>query len=196
MNMETNDKNAFEVVRQFERRIAEYAGSKYAVAVDSCTNALFLSCMYLNIKGQEVTLPKRTYVSVPQSVIHAGGKVKFKDINWKGTYKLEPFPIVDGAKRFTKDMYEKDTLHCLSFHMKKILDIGRGGAILTDDGRHEVPLHHDEFKILGWNMYMTPEQAGRGLWKMMGLPEYNKDQSETPPYPDLSKYTIFTEANR
>ena len=41
--MEPNDKNAFEVVRQFERRIAKYAGSKYAVAVDSCTNALFLS---------------------------------------------------------------------------------------------------------------------------------------------------------
>lgn len=207
--MEYNDKNAFEVVRQFERRIAEYAGSKYAVAVDSCTNALFLSCMYLNVKGHEITLPKRTYVSVPQSVIHAGGKVKFKDINWKGTYKLSPFPIVDGAKRFTKGMYEKDTLHCLSFHMKKILDIGRGGAILTDDeeavewlkqarfdGRHEVPLHHDEFKILGWNMYMTPEQAGRGLWKMMGLPKHNKDQKETPSYPDLSKYTIFTEANR
>ena len=207
--MEYNDKNAFEVVRQFERRIAEYVGSKYAVAVDSCTNALFLSCMYLKVKGHEITLPKRTYVSVPQSVIHAGGKVKFKDIKWKGTYQLNPFPIVDGAKRFTKGMYEKDTLHCLSFHMKKILDIGRGGAILTDDeeavewlkqarfdGRHEVPLHHDEFKILGWNMYMTPEQAGRGLWKMMGLPEHNKDQSETPPYPDLSKYTIFTEANR
>ena len=207
--MEYNDKNAFEVVTQFERRIAEYAGSKYAVAVDSCTNALFLSCMYLKVKGHEITLPKRTYVSVPQSVIHAGGKVKFKDIKWKGTYQLNPFPIVDGAKRFTKGMYEKDTLHCLSFHMKKILDIGRGGAILTDDeeavewlkqarfdGRHEVPLHHDEFKILGWNMYMTPEQAGRGLWKMMGLPEHNKDQSETPPYPDLSKYTIFTEANR
>ena len=207
--MEYNDKNAFEVVRQFERRIAEYAGSKYAVAVDSCTNALFLSCMYLKVKGHEITLPKRTYVSVPQSVIHAGGKVKFKDIKWKGTYQLNPFPIVDGAKRFTKGMYEKDTLHCLSFHMKKILDIGRGGAILTDDeeavewlkqarfdGRHEVPLHHDEFKILGWNMYMTPEQAGRGLWKMMGLPEHNKDQSATPPNPDLSKYTIFTEANR
>ena len=204
-----NDKNAFEVVKQFERRVAEYAGSKYAVAVDSCTNALFLSCMYMNIKGHEVTLPKRTYVSVPQSVIHAGGKVKFKDIKWEGTYKLNPFPIVDGAKRFTKGMYEKGTFHCLSFHMKKILDIGRGGAILTDneeavdwfkqarfDGRHEVPLYHDEFKILGWNMYMTPEQAGRGLWKMMGLPDFNKDQKENPPYPDLSKYKIFTEANR
>ena len=43
---------------------------------------------------------------------------------------------------------------------------------------------------------MTPEQAGRGLWKMMGLPEFNEDQKENPPYPDLSKYKIFTEANR
>ena len=57
--MSFNDKNAFKVVRQFERRLAEYAGSKYTVTVDSCTNALFLCCMYLDIKGQEITLPKR-----------------------------------------------------------------------------------------------------------------------------------------
>ena len=30
----------------FERLVARYAGSKYAVAVDSCSNALFLSMMY------------------------------------------------------------------------------------------------------------------------------------------------------
>ena len=33
--------NPFKIVRMFEEEIAEYAGSKYAVSVDSCTNALF-----------------------------------------------------------------------------------------------------------------------------------------------------------
>jgi dTDP-4-amino-4,6-dideoxygalactose transaminase len=123
--------NAFDVVRQFEVGIAEYSGSKYAVSVDSCTNAIFLCCMYKNIKGHEITIPSRTYPSIPCSIIHAGGKVNFVDKEWKGTYRLEPFDIVDGAKRFRRNMYEKDTLQCLSFHARKHLNIGRGGVILT-----------------------------------------------------------------
>ena len=38
--------NPFKIVRMFEETIAEYTGSKYAVSVDSCTNALFLCCKY------------------------------------------------------------------------------------------------------------------------------------------------------
>ena len=37
-------------IDEFEKLIANYAGSKYAVAVDSCTNALFLSLKYCNEK--------------------------------------------------------------------------------------------------------------------------------------------------
>ena len=31
-----------EIVEMFEKEIAEYAGSKYAIAIDCCTNGLFL----------------------------------------------------------------------------------------------------------------------------------------------------------
>lgn len=196
--------NAFDTVRAFEDTIAEYAGSKYAVAVDSCTNAIFLCCLYCNIKGQEVTIPARTYPSVPCSIIHAGGKVRFKDQKWSGTYRLEPYPIVDGAKRFTKGMYEKGMFHCLSFHARKHLNIGRGGIILTDneaavawfkqarfDGRKECKLENDNFTMLGWNFYMTPEQAARGLWLMMMMADSNADLEEIPDYPDLSNYEAY-----
>ncbi len=198
--------NAFQSVRDFESCIAEYAGSKYAVATNSCTSAIFLSLMYLNVKGKEITIPKRTYVSVPCMIRHAGAKIKFEDLEWEGTYKLKPFPVVDGAKRFRRGMYEKGTLHCLSFHARKTLNIGTGGAILTDDkdavdwlkqarydGRSEVPLTEDNFTMLGWNMYLTPELAGRGLWLMMNMPDFNKDQKEIPDYPDLSKFPVFTQ---
>jgi len=199
--------SAFDSVRRLEEVIADYAGSKYAAAVDSCTNALFLSCMYLDVKDKEVTIPSRTYVSVPCSIIHAGGKVRFEDWDWKGIYPLSPFPIIDGAKRFQKGMYISSTFHCLSFHVKKHLKIGRGGMILTDDkkayewfklarfdGREEVALNKQkDFKVLGWNYYMTPEQASRGLWLMSMMPDYNEDQGEDPPYPDLSKYEIYSQ---
>ena len=82
--------NPFKIVRMFEEEIAEYAGSKYAVSVDSCTNALFLCCKYLDVK--EVTIPCKTYLSVPMSVMHSGAKVVFDKTpstnHWNGIINL------------------------------------------------------------------------------------------------------------
>ena len=41
---------AYESVVNFENSIAEYAGSKYAIAVETCTAALLLSCAYKKVK--------------------------------------------------------------------------------------------------------------------------------------------------
>ena len=67
--------NPYKIVKMFEEEIADYTGSPYAVSVDSCTNALFLICSYLKVK--QVTIPSKTYLSVPMSIIHAGGNVIF-----------------------------------------------------------------------------------------------------------------------
>ncbi len=115
----------------FEETVAEYTGAKYAVAVDSCTNALFLCCKA--VSAYEITPPAKTYLSVPMSCIHAGASVKFEDIDWEGMYQLKPYPIYDAAKRFTSNMYIPGTHMCLSFHIKKHPKIGKGGMILTDD---------------------------------------------------------------
>ena len=196
-------KHPFDVVRNFEEDLAAYSGSKYAVAVDSCTAALMLSCIYSKVNI--VTIPKKTYPSVPCSIIHAGGTVEFEDVEWSGIYQLKPYPIYDGAKRFSRNMYIPGSLHCLSFHAKKLLPIGRGGAILTDDkkaydwlkvasfdGRHPgVPLSEDYFDMVGWNVYMAPEQAARGHLLLSVMKDYYEDQIENPPYPDLSKFSIY-----
>lgn len=198
-------RNPFEVVKWFEEEIAHYTGAPYAIATNSCTNAIFLSCKYHNIKDKEITIPKRTYLSVPQSIIQAGGKVKFEDINWRGIYQLHPFPIYDSAKRLTSNMYIAGSLMCLSFHFKKPLKIGKGGMILTDskevvksikkmryEGRTEnVNYHEDCIDNMGWNMYMTPEQAARGLVLLSDYPEHANDQIENPPYRDLTEFKIF-----
>jgi len=189
----------YDIVDLFEKTVASYAGAKYAVAVDSCTSALFLSLMYCNARGKKISLPKETYISVPCSIIHAGGKPILKDINWEGIYRLDPLPIIDGALRFTKDMYVPGTLHCLSFHVKKHLKIGKGGMILTDNkkaykwlklarynGREGKEYNSERFKLVGWNCYMTPEDACRGLRLFNVLPAKNKDIINF--YQDLSKY--------
>jgi dTDP-4-amino-4,6-dideoxygalactose transaminase len=195
--------NPYKVVDEFEKMIAEWSGSKYAVAVESCTAALFLCCKWMGVGT--VSIPKHTYPSVPCSIIHAGGKVKFKDEDWSGVYELYPYKIYDGALRFREGMY-KGGLHCLSFHNKKLLPIGRGGMILTNsalayewfkrarfDGRREVPLEDDTFDMLGWNMYMTPEQAIKGIQLFSTIDQRGQEDLLTSKqeYPDLSKYAIY-----
>ena len=171
------------VIRQFEKTIANYCGAPYGIAVESCSAAILLSCLYLKVK--EVTIPKKTYFSVPFSIRHAGGTVKFVDHTWMGAYCLEPYPIIDSAMRFKKNMYRPSYFHCLSFHYAKHIPIGRGGMILTDskkavewfrrmrnDGRREIQKEKDQVTLGGWNFYMTAEQAARGLelfyWRIFG----------------------------
>ena len=96
-------KDPRDVIDMFEKKVAKFAGSKYAVAVDCCSNGIFLSLKYLKAKGK-ITIPSRTYVSVPMQIIHAGCKVEFKDIKWSGIYRLEPYNVFDGAVRWTKGM--------------------------------------------------------------------------------------------
>ena len=194
----------WDVVDAFEKKVAAYAGSMYAVSLDNCTNAMFLCLKYLNYKG-EIVIPKNTYMSVPVTIINAGCYVKFKDIEWSGLYRLDPTPIYDGATRFRKGMYVQGSYHCLSFHKKKILGMGKGGMILTNDkdaydwfkiaryeGRHtEVPYAQDTFDMIGWNMYMPPEQAAYGITLFNELPDHNEDCGSSEVYHDLSHFEIF-----
>lgn len=200
--------NPYLVVTNFEERIAEWAGSKYAVAVESGTAAIFLSLMYRKSQKpfKQVFIPKCTYPSVPCSIIHAGAQVKFTDYVWEGLYELQPLDIWDGALRFKKGMF-MGGLHCLSFHIKKHLPIGRGGMILTDDieardwlrkarfdGREPIPLLEDNFTMLGYNMYMEPAEAARGiqLFEVIRNKELSDLVVEEQDYPDLSKFPIYT----
>ena len=73
-----NTEDPWDIVEAFENKVAKYAGSKYAVATDSCTNSLFLCLKYLKAEGK-ISIPKKTYISVPQTIIHAGCDVEFVD---------------------------------------------------------------------------------------------------------------------
>jgi dTDP-4-amino-4,6-dideoxygalactose transaminase len=198
--------NPYKIVQMFEEEIALYTGAPYAVSIDSCTNAIFLSCYYLKVK--EVTIPSKTYLSVPMSIMQAGGEVIFdKNPNtnhWTGIYQLKPYPIYDSAKRLTSNMYIPGTFMCLSFHIKKNLGIGKGGMILTDDkdavdwfrkaryeGRSEKYYKDDNISSIGWNMYMTPQEAAQGLCLMQNYPEHASDQGELNGYRDLTEFDIF-----
>ena len=199
--------HAWAIVRTFESVIASYTGAPYAIAVDSCTNALLIACALKNV--DEVELPRHTYVGVAFSVLNAGGRIKFVDSRWTGMYQLAPYPIYDAARLYTSNMYIPGSLMCLSFHWTKHLGVGRGGAILCDDkktaealkklrfdGRTEgVPPRKDKFSHLGWHIPMCPTVAAQGLLMMAGIKEHNEPLPWGPgtdsDYPDLSQLEIF-----
>jgi dTDP-4-amino-4,6-dideoxygalactose transaminase len=162
-----------------------------------------------------IDVPQRTYPSVPCEVIHAGAKVNFTKVEGetiKGAYQLKPTNVWDSALRFTADMYIPDSMMCISFTgAYKHFKLSKGGAILLDDldaynwlkkarfsGRSECSYHDDNFDdnpVIGWNFYMMPELATRGLllinqfYNTDGSKKHNEDLEL--PYPDLSKFKIW-----
>lgn len=192
-----------EVVDLFEKEVAEFSGSKYAVAVDCCTHALFLVLKYLN-QPQTLKIPEHTYISVPSYIKHADYDVELIKKEWSGVYQIEPLNIWDGAGRWGKGMY-MGGYHILSFQMKKRIPIGRGGMILCDDyesykwfkracydGRDlDVPYDKDNINMIGWHYYMTPEDAARGLILMNRIPKETVDTHNNESYPNLKSYNLF-----
>lgn len=197
-----------EAITMFEAKVAEFAGSKYAVTIDCCSHGLFLSLKYLQSIGElktqdTLTIPKMTYVSAPMQIIHAGNKVEFEDFKWSGVYQLKGSRVWDGAVRWTKQMYVgNDALQVVSFQLKKRIPIGKGGIILTDslesynwlklasyDGRDLTTEYTQEnhVKMLGYHMYMTPEDAARGIIIMDQTPEINEDTGNDSTYVDVSQ---------
>lgn len=199
---------AHKITEEFEKRLCDYTGSPYAVAIDNCSNALFLCLKFLNVGT--VKLPAHTYPSVPCEVIHAGGKVEFYSSPeyLTGMYRLEPYPIWDCSLEFTCDMYIPGNLMCLSFTGPyKQLKLGKGGAILTDNeqaykwfkkarfsGRNECSYLEDRFTSLGWNFYMMPEIAAKGI-QLMDQFYPDGQKKGNPPlshkYPNLKEWPIY-----
>jgi len=70
--------------REFEEMFANYIGTKYAIAVNSCTAALHLAMRALNIgPGDEVIVPVFTFAATANAPLFVGAKPVFADIDEK-----------------------------------------------------------------------------------------------------------------
>lgn len=69
-------------VEIFEKRLAEYVGTKYAIALNSCTDALYLALKGLDIgPGDEVLVPSRTFVASVQVILQVGATPVYYDLD-------------------------------------------------------------------------------------------------------------------
>jgi dTDP-4-amino-4,6-dideoxygalactose transaminase len=140
---------------------------------------------------------------------HAGNSVNFEDVEWSGLYQIKPTRVWDSAVRWTKNMYVgNDALQVISFQIKKRIPIGRGGVILTDsehaykwlklasyDGRDLTKPYTDpaHVSMLGYHMYMTPEDAARGIILIdvvNSSSETHNDSGNHTNYTDISTISI------
>tara|TARA_R110002153_G_scaffold179198_1_gene332597 strand:- start:3012 stop:3656 length:645 start_codon:yes stop_codon:yes gene_type:complete len=209
----------YKITEDFEKLLSEYTGAKHVVTVDNMSNALFLALYYehyvnKSIKTDTITIPNRTYPSVPCEIIHAGLKVGWeisKKETLTGAYQLKGSNVWDSALRFTHNMYIPNNHMCVSFTGPyKTFKLSKGGAILTDNhdaylwfkrarfsGRRECAYQDDNLDMLGWNFYMMPELAARGCLLMNQF--YDLKQNPIPQkdithnYPDLSNFKIYNQ---
>ena len=191
--------NPFEKINKFESALAKFTGAPYAVMTDCCTHAIELCLRYDNI--QRVTFPAHTYLSIPMTMHKLGITYNYSDKLWTGEYQFIGTRVWDSARLLKQDMYREGQLQCLSFGYGKPLEIGRGGAILTDDIEAYKVLKHqcydgrdlsitpwEDQKIfkVGYHYKPTIEEAIRALELLPNVDQEPKYKE----YPDLREIII------
>lgn len=193
--MELDQSMSFKALFDFESALADYTGAPYVVLTDGCTHALELCFRYDSVKQTHFTA--YTYLSVPMMLTHLGVEYKFTDQTWHGEYRFEGTRIWDSARRLEPGMYRPGAMQCLSFGWTKPLQLGKVGAILTDDARAyqilsrqrsdgrdlNIPWHDETELILGWHYCPTLETCELGLKKLAEI----EPKSQPGRYPDLRK---------
>lgn len=123
-------------IAEFERKVADYTGAKYAVAVANGTAALHAACYAAGIgEGDEVITTPITFAASSNCVLYCGGTPVFADIDPE-TYNISPVDIERKitpktkaiiAVHFTGQPCEMDQIH-------EIAD--KHNLIVIEDGAH------------------------------------------------------------
>jgi dTDP-4-amino-4,6-dideoxygalactose transaminase len=193
---------SFQVITEFENKVAEFFGAPYAIAVDSCTHGVELALRYIQV--DHITVPKHTYLSIPFLADKLWIDLFLKDENWVDYYYLTD-KVIDAAVLWKPNSYIPGTFMGVSFQYQKHLSLGRGGIILTDDkeaavqlkkmsydGRlPNIPWRDQNIDTMGYHYYMTPETAQLGLDKLPQAIQTPPRQWTVSDWPDLTQMNIF-----
>jgi len=90
------------LVQEFEKRLSQYVGTRYAAAVNSGTSALHLVLLAFGIKkGDEVIIPSLTCTALLNAISYVGAKTVIADVD-KHTMNISLDTIKDNLSRKTK----------------------------------------------------------------------------------------------
>ena len=171
------------IVNEFEFKILEYVGAKYAVTFNSATSAIFLSLLNKNIT---LNVPSMLPPVVLNAIITSGNDYKFTDnTDWVGgsyvLHNFKDYKIVDSAQKIEKNQFKNECdpqdLMVFSFYPTKPIGSCDGGMIVSDDfekiselkqlalnGMSFAENNWDrEIKYPGYKMYMNSIQCDIAL---------------------------------
>ena len=190
---------SFEALFKFEQDLAEYTGAPYAIATDGGTHAIELCMRWDRI--QQTAFSAYTYLSIPMLMHHLRINYILTTEEWQGEYQFHGTRIWDSARRLEHNMYREGQLQCLSFGWSKPLQLGRVGAILTDDPEiYDVvsrwrsdgrdlrisPWQEQEVFGLGFHYCPTLELCSLGSEKL----KTQQPESQKVKYPDCRNIII------
>jgi len=94
--------------KKFEAEMAAYTGSKYALAVNSCTAALHLALAAAGIKkGDKVITTPYTFAATVETIIWCGAQPVLVDID-PGTLNIDPVQTAKKIDKKTKALVSVD----------------------------------------------------------------------------------------
>ncbi len=126
-------------VAQFESDFSSYIGCGHSVAVSSCTTALHLALVALNIgPGDEVICPSLSFIATANSIVYVGATPVFCDID-PVTYNLDPARVEEAITPKTKAILVAHQIG-LPAEMNAILKISK---------RHEIVVIEDAACAIG-----------------------------------------------
>lgn len=117
-------------IKEFEERIAEFVGRKYAVAFNSGTSALHAILLAYGIgKRDEVIVPSFTFISTANAPLFVGAKPVFSEIEDK-TYGLDPEDVKEKITKKTRAIIPIHYGGCPCLHIKELKEISEDHNLL------------------------------------------------------------------
>ncbi|WP_336245717.1 UDP-4-amino-4,6-dideoxy-N-acetyl-beta-L-altrosamine transaminase [Paenibacillus apiarius] len=137
-------------IEQFEARIANIVGTRYAVAFTNGTAALHGACFAADIgPGDEVITSPITFIASSNCVLYQGGKPVFADID-KDTYNINPDEIERLITNRTKAIIPVD-FSGQPAEMDRIMDLAkRKGLTVIQDAAHSLGAEFKGVKVGAW----------------------------------------------
>lgn len=135
------------VAQQFEREFAQFVGSKYALAVNSCTAALHLALDAAGIgEGDEVLVPSYTFTATAEVVTYLGARPVLCD-SLNGEFNIDP---ADAERRITERTRAMIPVHfagqpCDLGALQRLAD--KYGLCLIEDAAHALPASYQGKRI-------------------------------------------------
>lgn len=136
-------------VDEFEKKFAEYVGSKYAVTVSSGTAALHLACLAAGFKaGDEVVTTPISFAATANSVLYAQARPVFADID-PDTYNIDPVQVEKKLGSATRGIIPVHYTG-LPCSMEKIRDLARqNNLVVIEDACHALGARYKNSRIGG-----------------------------------------------